>query len=84
MRQLDVYIQKQKEHLVMEVKKAFYGLKQVPRAWYINLDKCLRQFEVLKSMHSRMVPIGYHINWITCQALSFPCIIFFRLKNEQI
>ena len=37
-KQLERYVKKGKEHLVMKLKKSFYQLKQAPRAWYTKLD----------------------------------------------
>jgi hypothetical protein len=30
-----------KEHLVCRLKKALYGLKKAPSAWYIKIDRYL-------------------------------------------
>ena len=37
-KQLDGYVKKWREHLVMRLKKALDRLKQAPRAWYTKLD----------------------------------------------
>jgi len=35
---------KDKEHLVLKLNKALYGLRQAPRAWNMRLDRSLKQF----------------------------------------
>lgn len=37
------FIKKGFEHLVYQLVKALYGLRQAPRAWYSKLNKCLEQ-----------------------------------------
>lgn len=37
-----------KEHLVYKLKKALYGLRQAPRAWYAKLNSCLENFGFLR------------------------------------
>lgn len=39
--QPDGYKKEGKEHLVYKLRKALYGLRQAPRAWYAKLNQCL-------------------------------------------
>ena len=54
-KQPDGYVKKGREHLVMRLKKTLYRLKQVPRAWYTKLDKCLRYFDFTRSSQEHAV-----------------------------
>ena len=54
-KQPDGYIKKGREHLVMRLKKALFGLKQAPRAWYTKLDKCLRSLDFTRSSQEHAV-----------------------------
>ena len=42
MTQLEGFTEKNKEHLVLKLSKALYGLQQAPRAWNIKLDRSLK------------------------------------------
>ena len=42
-------IKNEKEHLEMKVKKALYGLNQIPRAWYTKLQKGLRPLDFIRT-----------------------------------
>ena len=46
--------------MVLKLKKAFYGLKQVPRAWNIKLDSCLKTigFKICEQDHAVYVQRG--------------------------
>ena len=44
-----------KEHWVLRLRKAHYGLKQVPQAWYFRLHKCLLALGFIKSWHEHAV-----------------------------
>jgi len=35
---------KGKEHLVLRLLRAIYGLKQAARVWWIELDRSLKEF----------------------------------------
>ena len=54
-KKLDGYVKKGKEDLVVGLKKAIYGLKQVPRVWYTKLDKCLRSLDFTRSFQEHAV-----------------------------
>lgn len=41
--QPDGYEKEGKEHLVYKLRKALYGLRQAPRAWYAKLNQCLTE-----------------------------------------
>lgn len=56
----DVYIEKLEwcilgndKNPVFKLKKALYGLKKAPRAWYYHLDKCLQQQGFTKGSKDR-------------------------------
>ena len=44
MTQPDGYIAEGQEHMVCELKKSIYGLKQVSRAWNIKFDRAIKSF----------------------------------------
>nr|AAK50412.1 Putative retroelement [Oryza sativa Japonica Group] len=41
--QLEGFVEKGKEHLVYELSKALYGLRQAPRAWNTRLDRSMKE-----------------------------------------
>ena len=49
MDQLEGFVQKGKEDLVYKLKKASYGLKQSPRAWYHYIDSFFINEDFCKS-----------------------------------
>jgi hypothetical protein len=49
--QLEGYMQKGKETMVLKLSKALYGMRQAPRAWNVRMDKSL------KNLSSRSVKV---------------------------
>lgn len=47
------FVKKGEEHRVYRLLKAFYGLKQSPRAWYSRLNKYLKSLD-LQGVHMIM------------------------------
>ena len=39
----------------MKLRKALYGLKKAPRAWYTKLDECLRSLDFSRSSQEHVV-----------------------------
>lgn len=49
------FVKKNKEHLVYQLVKALYGLRQAPRAWYAKLSKCLENLGFTKCPYEHAV-----------------------------
>jgi hypothetical protein len=44
------FVIKGKEHLVLRLLRAIYGLKQAARVWWIELNRSLKEFRVQASL----------------------------------
>jgi hypothetical protein len=53
--QLEGFIKKGQEHLVLKLSKALYGLRQAPRAWNICLDKSLKELGFMRCKQEQAV-----------------------------
>lgn len=49
------FVKRGKENLVYRLLKAFYGLRQAPRAWYSKLNKCLEDFGFVRCPYEQAV-----------------------------
>lgn len=49
------YVQQGSEHKVYKLLKALYGLRQAPRAWYSQLNKCLLNLNFVKCPYKHAV-----------------------------
>jgi hypothetical protein len=54
-RQLEGYMQKGKETMVLKLSKALYGLRQDPRAWNVRMDKSLKKLGFKKCASEAVV-----------------------------
>ena len=54
------YVRKGQEHKVYRLLKAFYGLRQAPRAWYSHLNKCLLKLGFVKCTYEHAVYTRKH------------------------
>ena len=48
-------VKKGEEHLVIKRKKALYRLRQAPRAWFTELQKCLISLDFIGSSQEHAV-----------------------------
>ena len=49
------FVVKNKEHLVLKIRKVLYGLPQAPRTWNIRLDRSLKQLGFVKCAQDLVV-----------------------------
>ena len=63
-KQPEGYIQEGKEHLVLNLKKALYGLTQAPRAWNLKLDSCLKSMGFMRCEQDHAVYVQRSSNCI--------------------
>lgn len=65
------FVNKGLEHLVYRLLKALYVLRQVPRAWYAKLNKCLEDIDFVRcpyehAVYTKGVGNGIH-HWSLCR-----------------
>ena len=51
---------KGKEHLVLRLLRALYGLKQASRAWWIELDRSLKEFGFKRLYSNAGICVAQH------------------------
>lgn len=92
--QPDGFVIKGKEHMVYRLHKAFYGLRQAPRAWNMRLDRvlkdlgftrCSQEQAVYKLHNSKFILIvGVYVDDLIVQGSSNNEVIRFKEKMQQM
>eukprot|EP00253_Pinus_taeda_P008999 PITA_08999 len=78
------YEKKGQEHKVCRLKKALYGRKQAPRAWYSRIDSCLLENEFAKCEGEPTVYIKEKDGKISIVVLYVGDVIFTRNDDYLI
>lgn len=87
------FVRKGKAHLVYKLVKAFYGLRQAPRAWYAKLSKYLEElgFEKCPYEHavytkregSEILVVGVYVDDLFITGTSATVISQFKKKMNE-
>ena len=83
-KQLDGYVKKGREHLVMRLKNELYGLKQAPKAWYSKLDECLRSLDFTRCFQEHAVYFKILGTSRLIIGVYVHDLIIIEIKNHQV
>lgn len=84
MQQPESFMVKGNESMVLRLKKALYGFKQAPRAWYQKLHNCLISLGFTRSQHEQGVYLKKASNISLILGVYVDDLIIIRGSEEEI
>ena len=74
---------KGKEHLVLRLRRAIYGLKQAARVWWIELDRSLKKFGFKRLYADAGIFIAQLPNSTLIFLLAYIEFVCMRIRNKD-